>query len=279
MNPEREFDLVMRAWADAGEDRLPPRNLHLALLDIAHTGQRAARRTLLEQFTLRLKSVALPLAIAAVLVLAAGALALAGRPWLGDDEVFSPSPSAATSAAPTPGDEALATARDSTSDDLRRITYADSEIILGVDHVLSLEGRDALGTGLRDSAAAAFDPEGFVGARYDEFAGLVGHDSRNRAIIGTYALLLDSVQAAEKAYRFLVEEHEAHDGWGLAPSTTIREPLGDEAVSYQGPAYERGDATIFLWRVDRMVLMAFGVEGTESLQPLFIARRMDSQAR
>jgi hypothetical protein len=279
MNPEREFDLVMRAWADAGEDRLPPRNLHLALDDIAHTGQRAASLTLVAQFTMRLQSVALPLAIGAVFVLAAGALALVGRPWLGDDEVSSPSPSAATSAAPTHSDEALPTARDITSDDLRRITYADSEIILGVDHMLSLEGRDALGTGLRGSAAAAFDPRGFLDARYDEFAGLIGHDSRNRAVIGTYALLLDSAESAEEAYRFLVEEHESPDGWGLAPSTTFREPLGDEAVSYQGPAYERGEATVFLWRADRVVLMVFGVEGTESLQPLFVARRMDDLAR
>ncbi|HSJ00067.1 MAG TPA: hypothetical protein VLA59_06735 [Patescibacteria group bacterium] len=279
MNPEREFDLVMRAWADAGEDRLPMHNLHLALADVAHTGQRAARPTLLELFTMRMQSVALPVALAAVLVLAAGALALVGRPWLGDDEVFSPSPSAATSAAAMPSDEALPTARDITSDDLRRITYADSEIIMGVDHVLSVEGRDALGTGLGGSAAGAFDPEGFVDARYDEFAGLVAHDSRNRAVIGTYALLLDSVESAEEAYRFIVEVHESPDGWGLVPSTTFRDPLGDEAVSYQGPAYERGQATIFLWRVDRMVLMAFGVEDTEPLQPLFVARRMDDQAR
>jgi len=277
MIPERDFDQVMRAWVDDGEEMLPQRYVHLALDEVAQTQQRAARSTLIEELTNRFQGVAQPLAVAGMVVLAVVAVTLAGAPWL-IGEVPRPSPTATASATPTPSTSALATAGEITGDDLRRITFADTEILMGLDPVSSLEGRAALQTGLR-SSRPAFDPSGFVDARYDEFRGLANHDARNPAVIGTYALLLDSVGAAEAAYRFLVDEHESSEGWGLEPDTAFQEALGDESVSYQGPAYERGEATIFLWRTDRLVLIAFGVEDTSPLQPLSVARRMDGQLR
>lgn len=277
MNPNRDFEDVLRRWVDAGDGRLPPRYLQLALEKVAQTRQRTARRSLLRVLVGRFRSVGLPIAVGALLILAAGAAVLVGSRWFDGDDLHSPAPSAATSPVPMPSEPAAES--DITPEDLRRITYSGTEIIMGVDHIGSLEGRDALRTGLTASAASVFDPLGYVTARYDEFSGRVNHDVRNPAVIGTYALLLDSAEAAEEAYRFLVEAHESPDGWGLAQSTALRESLGDQSVVYQGPAYERGEATIFLWRVDRLVLMAIGVEGTESLQPLFVARRMDDQTR
>jgi hypothetical protein len=263
MIPERDFDQVMRAWVDAGEEVLPERNLHLALDEIAQTQQRALRPALIELLANHIQVVTQPLAAAGMLVLAFVAVVLVGGPWISDE-------------VPNPG--LTASPEDITRDDLRRITYAETEIIMGLDPVSSLEGRAALRIGLR-SSRPAFDPSGFVDAGYNEFSGSANHDVRNPAVIGTYALLLESVEAAEAAYRFLVEEHESPDGWGLEPDTAFHEDLGDESVSYQGQAYERGEATIFLWRTDRLVLMAFGVEGTSPLQALSVARRMDGQIR
>lgn len=278
MNRDNDLDDVMRAWVDAGEDRLPPRNLRLALEAIEQTPQRNPR-SIRGLFMTALSPAAVPLTVVTFIVAVAAFVALLGGRSLGEDEDLTSSPSVVTSEHPAPSVDARATPRVITADTLRRLTYGGSEIVMGLDPALSLEGRDALGVGLRADAAPSFDPEGFVDARYDEFAGNVNHDARNPGVIGTYALLLETAEAAEEAYRFLVEHHESPDGWGLEPDAAFREAFGDQGVSYRGPAYDRGDVTVFLWRADRLVLMAIGMEGTEYLQPLFVARRMDDQLR
>lgn len=101
MNRRNDFDKLMREWVDPGEDRLPLHHLHGALAEIETTRQRGAASALLEDFLMGFQPLAAPLAIAAVLAVAIGALAVVNQPApIGPDPTGTPVPSHSGTAAP-----------------------------------------------------------------------------------------------------------------------------------------------------------------------------------
>jgi hypothetical protein len=80
MTRDRQLDDVLREWVDLGEERLPQHNLAAALAAVETTSQRSAGGALLEGLLMRFRPLAVPLGIAAVLLLAFGAFALVSRP-------------------------------------------------------------------------------------------------------------------------------------------------------------------------------------------------------
>ena len=117
MTQHHDFDDTLRAWVDIGEVRLPAHHLEQALAEIEITRQRGARPALLEDVLMRVQPIAVPLAIAAVLVVVVGALALVNGPsTIGPDPSATPSSTpASTSEAPaSPTPEASSPAASST---------------------------------------------------------------------------------------------------------------------------------------------------------------------
>ena len=93
MTNQRDFDDLLREWADHGDEHLPDRYLQAALLEVDSTNQRGAWSASLEGLLMRIQPFAVPLGIAVALVLAIGAFALVSRPpSIGPDPSSSPSP-------------------------------------------------------------------------------------------------------------------------------------------------------------------------------------------
>jgi hypothetical protein len=249
MNREREFDQLLRAWLDDGAEIAPERFVHDALDDIERTVQRPRWRISLEGYLMRARPAPI-LAVAAVAVLAVVAYIAFARPNVGQES-------------PTPTPRAI------TSQDLPALVLSANTAPEGmfVDSITT--GASALARGL--PTGSVIDETGFLGARYVELSGPAG-------AVATWAALYATQLEAERATDFFAERHEAADGWGLVPLTGV-EPLGDESVAYLGPAYGLDvDVTIYLWRVNNVVLATIGLPGTDAQLVRGIADEMNASA-
>jgi len=250
MNRERDPDQLLRAWLDDGADVAPERFVWGAIDQVERTPQRPRWRVSLEGFLMRARPVPV-LAITAVAVLAVAAFIAFARPNVGLPTV-TPSP------------------RTVTSQDLPRIVLSATTTPDGLFVDLTTTGAAALARGL--PAGSVIDETGFVGARYVETSGPAGG-------VASWAAVFETSADAERAYAYVVARHEAADGWGLEV-VSGGSTIGDESVSYLGPAYGFDfDVTIYLWRSNNVVLATVGLPDTDPLLVRSVADEMDARAR
>ena len=235
MNRETDFDQTLRHWLDEGADRAPERFVWAALEDVAQTNQRGAWLALLEGTIMKLKPAAPILGIAAVIVLAFATYQLLGG------NVGGPEPT------PTP--------RSYSSDDLRAIVISEGSAPEGLTFARSQEGGVSLVIPLRPGGPS-FEMDAFVDSFTNYFDGPGTEDAYEGYV--SWSALFETAGDAERAFDFLVTEHESAEGWGLEPSAA--DPgQGDESVSYTGAAYDWEEAHVILWRTDNLLLAAVGV--------------------
>jgi hypothetical protein len=235
MNRERDFDQTLRNWLDDGADRAPERFVWAALQDVEHTDQRGARWALLEGFLMKIKPAAPILGVAAVVL-----LAIAMFQFLGGN-VGGPDPT------PTP--------RSYSSEELAAILVSERTAPEGLTFARSQEGGVSLVIPLRPGGPT-FQMDAFVESLTNYFDGPGTADAYEGYV--SWSALFETNSDAERAFDFLVTEHESAEGWGLEPSAA--DPgVGDESVSYTGAAYDWEEAHVILWRIDNLLLAAVGV--------------------
>jgi hypothetical protein len=235
MNREHDFDSTIRSWLDDGADRAPERFVWAALEDVERTAQRGARWALLETAIMKLKPAAPILGVAAVVL-----LAIAMFQFLGGN-VGGPEPT------PTP--------RAYSSEELTAIVLSEESAPDGLTFARSQTGGVSLVVPLRPGGPG-FDQEAFVESLANYFDGPGTADAYEGYV--SWSALFETAGDADLAFDFLVTEHESAEGWGLQPSTA--DPgLGDESVSYTGPAYDWDNAHVIVWRADNLLLAAVGV--------------------
>lgn len=250
MNREWDFDELLQTWMDDGADVAPERFVLLAIGQAKRTPQRGAWRATLEGLIMRLQPAAPILGVAAIAIAAIALYAV-----LSSSNVGNP--------VPTP--------RPVTTDELPGlvITAANAPEGLRVDQTLT--GVQALVVGL-PPGGPVMDRTGFLDAAETELSSVAGDQG-----LATWAAVFETAKDAEAAYGYVVARHEAADGWGLAPIEGAS-ALGDERVVFRGPAYGRDEATIYLWRVNNVVMAAIGVYGTDEALVRDVAAGMDARA-
>lgn len=250
MTRPREFDQVVTEWLDEGADQAPERFVWAALEEVERAPQRDARLASAEEFLMQLKRAAPVLGIAAAIVLAIVAFQLVGMPRTGDDE---PSPRAYT------------------GEDLETIvlTRANAPDGMIVDYENRTTGFPALVIPLAPGGAT-FERTGFVDALSVELGTSIGGFT-------TWTALFESLEAAQDAYAFLVDEHESPDGWGLAESRENPE-LGDESIMWTGQQYDMSSARTIMWRQGNLLLAAVGWADWEPEEVRMIADQMVDRA-
>lgn len=274
MNRPSDPDALLRRWLDEGANTAPDRFVQAALQTIETTGQRPRRWTLLRRVTMPIHRFTLYGAAAAVLLVAAIGLAyVAGQrdPAVGDE----PAPTATATPSLISSDQLEAIGLYSGPGGMGESTGLPA--ILGLDPSRILDGRAAV-IALLPPEDAEFDTTRLTGARYIEFSGALVSDPRTRASVATYVALFETAEDAHRAYEALAGAHESPDGWNLQPQSTSEE-LGAERAHYAGPAYDRGEVTIHLWRERNAVLAAFTWDGTRPTILIDVFRRMDAAAR
>lgn len=137
------------------------------------------------------------------------------------------------------------------------------------------EGYDALTTPLRPGGEV-ISQDGFVDAL------MTNLNTTETGGFVSWSALYETTEQAERAFDFLVTEHQSDAGWGLervseAPS------LGDESVSFEGAAYQFDEARVHVWRVGNLLLaavavgdVAVGADEADRLQR--VAEEMDARA-
>jgi hypothetical protein len=238
MNRDRDFDHTLRQWLDDGADRAPERYVWAALENVDRTPQRGAWRALLERTIMKLKPAAPILGVAAVVLLAIAAFQYLGGN-VGDPRQPTPQPSA--------------TPRHFTSADLPSIVFTEENAPeeLTVDGVTT--GYDAVTTPLR-AGGDIIPLTGF------EEALMTNLSSTEAGGYVTWSAVYGTTEEADRAFDFLVAEHESAEGWGLTPQVPPAPGLGDEEAFYVGAAYDFDDAHIYLWRVGNLLLAAVAVD-------------------
>ena len=197
------------------------------------------------------------LAVAAILLIAAGAIgfALAGsRPPV-------PVPS------PVPA--------------LLDIVVTEANVPSGLTVHRTVRGVEAL----RTSKVVPEDVVGFVDAMETSFDGDEHHQGDHEDLYTTFGAVFESVADADRAFDAAVVLHEAGDGWGLAagkaPIKRDAVPgLGDASVHYtQGSDYGYPEISVYLWRVDNVLLHAVDYHPYDRSDLLeSIVRAMDARA-
>lgn len=235
MNRQTDFDQTLVDWIDEGADRAPERFVWAALEDVERTAQRGAWQASTEDFFMRLKSATPILGIAAVVVLAIIAYQLAASPDLG---IGDPAP------------------RTYSAEDMADIVMTPDNAPEAETVEVGASGHPSLTTPLRPGGAI-IDDTGFV----DAITVNVDHTPTGGYV--SWSALFKTPTDAERAFDFLVIEHESADGWGMQRSTSDPS-LGDESVAFTGAAYDWDTSGVYLWRVNNLVLAAVGVGDFEA---------------
>jgi hypothetical protein len=256
MNRESDFDQTLRSWLDDGADRAPERFVWAALEDAAKTNQRGAWVALLEGTIMKLKPAAPILGVAAVIVLAIAMYQVLGGNVGGPEQTPTPSP------------------RTFSAEDLPRIVASEDDPPNGMSYARSESGAIALVVELRPGGPS-IDQRAFVDALANYFDATDVADGYGGYV--SWSALFETEADAEVAYDFIVTEHESPDGWDLQPDATSP-GLGDESVSYTGPAYDWTASRVILWRVDNLVLAAVGVENYDAALVQSVADAMSDRA-
>lgn len=272
-----DHDTVLRRWLDKGADTAPDRFVQSALRRIETTSQR--RRPWLLIPPIQRFALIGAAAVAAALVVAIGLAYVAMRQTEVGDEPTS-TPSGMPSPTPSAAAELI------TTDQLAAISVYTGSSVMGVSNGVPsihgpepdriLDGEEAL-VAIMPPEASEVRPAGFAGARHIEFRGPLLDDPRTVAALLTHVALFETPEDAHRAFELVVDAHEAADGWNLDPRST-NEELGTERVHYVGPAYDRAEATIYVWRVRNAVLAAAVWDDTSPLILIDVARRMDRAA-
>lgn len=255
MNREQQFDELLQAWMDDGADVAPERFVLLAIGQAERTPQRGPWHATLEGLIMRLQPAAPILGVAAIAIAAIALYA-----------VFSSSNVGNTAPTPIPTPSPITTER------LPNLVLADENAPAGLQVTSTLSGWAAFVAGLPPGETLSRDGLGFLDARETELV----YTGSDRAV-ATWAAVFESAEGAVTAYGFVAHRHEAPEGWGLGNPTRVP-ALGDDAVMYRGPAYGTDEATIYLWRVNNVVLAAIGVGGTADAAVLEIAGAMNASA-
>jgi hypothetical protein len=268
MNRDRDFDQTLTHWLEDGADQAPERFIWAALDDVERTAQRGAWSSL-EGFLMKLKTAAPYLGVAAVILLAIAAYQVFGGANVGTSE---PSPRSTASSSPS----ASGTPRLLTSADLPNIVLTDANAPDG----FTVDGTEV-------NAAALAEPLREGGPYYDDRAFVEALMTKlNSTETGGYvswSALFETPTAAEAAFDYLVTEHGSADGWGMERSS-VDPGLGDESVTFSGPAYDNFETNIVhIWRVGNLVVAvaALGdvaVGDANADQLVVLARLMDDRA-
>ena len=234
MNRDRDFDQTLRHWLDDGADRAPERYVWAALHEVERTGQRGTWGALLEGTIMKLKPAAPILGVAAVVLLAIAAFQYLGGN-VGQPVEPTPSPRVFTSA------------------DLEDIVFTEENAPEGLTVDGTTTGYEAVTTPLRPGGEiiplTGFEDALMTNLNSTEAGGYV-----------TWSAVYGTTQEADRAFDFLVTEHESAEGWGLTPEIHPAPGLGDEEVFYVGAAYAFDAAHIYLWRVNNLLLAAVFVD-------------------
>lgn len=253
MTYQRDFDDLLREWADLGDERLPDRFLEAALREIETTEQRGAWPVPLEGFLMRVQYAAPILGVAAVAIAAFAVYFTFFGPAAGEP---GPSPSPSASARPaTPSPVAAVF----TVADLDAIVLGKSDAPLDS----TFQGHDPVPPLLLPVwYLSEAESQRFINLpRYVD-----GTDARFG--LGPYlfvsAVLVfedaDAASGALAAYR-----EEIQSGWGLTDPTPTNPNLGDESLLFSGPAerQEGEPGAYYFWRVENLLLEAVGVGAVE----------------
>lgn len=166
-----------------------------------------------------------------------------------------------------------------TSDaNLRRIVVTDATAPEGLAVHLTLTGVDAFVA----SDLAPQIPSGFVDAVYTEFDSDADHAGDHEGLYGTSAILFEAVADAQRAFDAAADNLDAPDGWGLDDPGSRSDPgLGEEGFHFtQGQDYGYPRWSVYLWRVDNVLLRAFDAHPYDLPGVLQqIVEAMDSRAQ
>jgi len=238
MNREQDFDLTIRRWLDDGADQAPERFIWAALDDVERIAQRGAWLASLEGILMKLNLAGPIIGIAAVIVLAFAAYQLLGL------NVGGPGP--------TPTPLPTATAGAITEIELRSIIVTEASAPGGI----TVDGSPTVGAAALDvpvrPGGPTVDQAQFVDARMSNL------NSTEAGGYVSWAALFTTPAAAHQASLEMVTVHTSDTGWGM-DAWTDSPGLGDESSGFTGAAYAFDDATLYLWRVDNLILAAVAV--------------------
>jgi hypothetical protein len=139
---------------------------------------------------------------------------------------------------------------------------------------------------LRTSGVVPADVVGLVDAIETSFDGDEDHEGDHEDLYGTFGAVFETDADAERAFDAAVVLHESTDGWGLTARTARVDGdpdlgLGEASVHYaQGSNYGYPEISVYLWRVDNVLLHAVDFHPYDRPDLLeSIVRAMDARAR
>jgi hypothetical protein len=166
--------------------------------------------------------------------------------------------------------------------DLPEIVVTEATVPFGLTVHRTVRGVEAL----RTSGIVPADVVGLVDAIETSFDGDEDHEGDHEDLYGTFGAVFETVADAEVAFDAAVVLHESADGWGLTAGKARfeRDPdlgLGDAGVHYaQGSDYGYPEISVYLWRVDNVLLHAVDFHPYDRPELLgSIVRGMDARAR
>jgi hypothetical protein len=260
MNPERDSDRRLRAWAREGIDRAPERFVWAALDDIERTPQRAPWRARLEGLGAGVRP----------FVFLAGAAALAVVALVFGASLVTPDigPGAPRHLVPT---------------DLQRVllwensmpaSWTLDDLVTNGEAVRRIPIRTLTELELREMPV----PTGYLGGRYTTFSG-------PDAVFMSWGLVFESPADAAAVMPFYENEMSSSDGWGLGLG--VLAALGDEGYVFTGEttalmgAPGEGEpvrSQLYLWRAGNAVLAMGGWFDFDAAQLLAAAEGIDARA-
>ena len=165
---------------------------------------------------------------------------------------------------------------------LPNIVVTEANVPFGLTVHRTVRGVEAL----RTSGVVPADVVGVLDAIETSFDGDDEHEGDHEDLYGTFGAVFETVADAERAFDAAVDLHESADGWGLTAATArvVRDRdlgLGDESIHYaQGSDYGHPEISVYLWRVDNVLLHAVDFHPYERPDLLeSIVRAMDARAK
>jgi hypothetical protein len=246
MNRDPDLDQTLVAWLDEGADQAPERFVWAAMEDVERTAQRGAWRASTEELFMQFKHVTPILGVAAAVVLAIVAYQMFGTGIGGG---------------PAP--------RVFTSDDLPTIVMTEENALEDMTLVRTATAqaalREPLPGGMRN-----IETTGFIDALLTEVSSPQGG-------YVTWAAVFETEEDAERAFDYIVDAHEAPEGWGLGGSA-LDPALGDEGKDWTGQQYDFERARTIFWRENNLLLAAVGWIDWDADYLRSISNTMDARA-